>query len=112
MDVNGILTELNEIESTEALIAERKSKMKSNMQSNRAAIVEEIKMLVSGLNIAPSELFAADALSSKQRKTRGPVQAKYRGPNGEEWSGRGITPSWLSALIAQGRTKEEFAVVQ
>ena len=108
MDMKEFLAELNEIESTEAEIAERKSKM----ESNRAAIVEEIKMLVSGLNIAPSELFAADALSSKQRKTRGPVQAKYRGPNGEEWSGRGITPSWLSALIAQGRTKEEFAVVQ
>jgi DNA-binding protein H-NS len=108
MDMKEFLAELNEIESTEAEIAERKSKM----ESNRAAIVEEIKMLVSGLNIAPSELFAADALSSKQRKTRGPVLVKYRSPTGDEWSGRGLTPRWLNDMIAQGRAKEEFAVAQ
>ncbi len=38
------------------------------------------------------------------------VAAKYRGPNGETWSGRGLTPKWLSALITDGRTKEEFAI--
>jgi DNA-binding protein H-NS len=38
------------------------------------------------------------------------VAAKYRGPNGETWSGRGLTPKWMAALIAQGQTKESFAV--
>lgn len=38
------------------------------------------------------------------------VAAKYRGPNGEAWSGRGLTPRWLAALVADGKTKEEFAV--
>lgn len=38
------------------------------------------------------------------------VAAKYRGPNGETWSGRGLTPKWLTALIAQGQSKESFAV--
>ncbi len=40
----------------------------------------------------------------------GVVAAKYRGPQGETWSGRGLMPRWLSALIAQGRTREEFAI--
>jgi DNA-binding protein H-NS len=44
----------------------------------------------------------------KQAKT--PVAAKFRGPNGETWSGRGLTPKWLSALIAQGQSKESFAI--
>lgn len=38
------------------------------------------------------------------------VPAKYRGPAGESWSGRGLTPRWLAALVAQGKAKEEFAV--
>ncbi len=38
------------------------------------------------------------------------VAPKFRGPNGETWSGRGLMPRWLSALVAQGRTKEQFAV--
>jgi len=40
------------------------------------------------------------------------VAAKYRGPNGETWSGRGLTPKWLAALIAAGKRKEEFAIQQ
>lgn len=36
--------------------------------------------------------------------------AKFRGPNGESWSGRGLMPRWLSALVAQGRTRDEFAI--
>ena len=38
------------------------------------------------------------------------VPVKYRGPNGETWSARGLMPRWLTALVAQGRTKEEFSV--
>lgn len=38
------------------------------------------------------------------------VAAKFRGPNGESWSGRGLTPRWLSALLAQGKTKQDFAI--
>jgi DNA-binding protein H-NS len=40
-----------------------------------------------------------------------PVAAKFRGPNGETWSGRGLTPRWLATLIAQGQPKESFAIV-
>jgi DNA-binding protein H-NS len=48
---------------------------------------------------------------AKATKKAGPVvAAKFRGPNGETWSGRGLTPKWLAALVAQGRTKEEFAI--
>ena len=34
--------------------------------------------------------------------------AKYKGPNGEAWSGRGRTPRWLRALEAEGRDRREF----
>ena len=44
------------------------------------------------------------------RKVGTPVAAKFRGPNGETWSGRGLMPKWLSALVAQGQSKETFAV--
>lgn len=38
------------------------------------------------------------------------VAAKYRGPNGETWSGRGLMPRWLSALVTQGQVKESFLI--
>jgi DNA-binding protein H-NS len=45
-----------------------------------------------------------------KRKSASAVAAKYRGPNGETWSGRGLTPRWLATLVAQGQTKEDFAI--
>jgi DNA-binding protein H-NS len=53
---------------------------------------------------------AADKPVRAAKKTSNPVAAKFRGPNGEVWSGRGLTPKWLSALVAQGRSKDEFAI--
>lgn len=38
------------------------------------------------------------------------VAAKYRGPNGETWSGRGLTPKWMATLIAQGQPKDAFLI--
>lgn len=51
------------------------------------------------------------SVSSTQRKSAGkPVAAKFRGPNGETWSGRGLSPRWLSILIEQGASRDDFAI--
>ena len=57
---------------------------------------------------------ATKAPADKARKTgsTGTVAPKFRGPNGEVWSGRGLTPKWLAALIADGKQKEQFAIQQ
>lgn len=58
----------------------------------------------------------AKATSAKRaagnKKSGNTVAAKYRGPNGETWSGRGLMPRWLSTLVAQGKPKENFAINQ
>lgn len=53
---------------------------------------------------------AKRAVRKTAGKTGAKVAAKYRGPNGETWSGRGLMPRWLAALVKQGRKKEDFAV--
>jgi DNA-binding protein H-NS len=46
---------------------------------------------------------------SRAAKTSSPV--KYRGPNGETWSGgRGRKPQWIVDALKQGRDLEDFAV--
>ncbi len=47
---------------------------------------------------------------SPRRQSTTKVAPKFKGPNGETWSGRGLIPRWLSALVAQGRAKDEFAI--
>lgn len=53
---------------------------------------------------------AAAEKPAKAKKATAAVAAKYRGPNGETWSGRGLTPKWLASLIAQGSTKEQYLI--
>lgn len=38
------------------------------------------------------------------------VAAKYKGPNGETWSGRGLTPKWMATLIESGSSKDAFLI--
>ena len=38
------------------------------------------------------------------------IAPKYRGPGGETWAGRGATPRWLSALLKEGHSIEEFLI--
>jgi DNA-binding protein H-NS len=40
------------------------------------------------------------------------VAAKYRGPNGETWSGRGLKPRWMTAAISDGKKAEDFLIAQ
>ena len=47
---------------------------------------------------------------ARKAKTGAPVAPKYRGPDGETWTGRGLPPRWLAALIAAGRSKESFLI--
>lgn len=57
----------------------------------------------------------ADGQTKKPRKTSSKltgnkVAVKYRGAEGQSWSGRGLMPRWLKTLVTDGRTKEEFLV--
>jgi DNA-binding protein H-NS len=38
------------------------------------------------------------------------VAAKYRGPSGETWAGRGAKPRWLVAAIKEGKKLEDFLI--
>lgn len=52
----------------------------------------------------------AKVVRSKVGKGTATVAAKFSGPNGETWSGRGLTPRWLASLLAQGKLKEDFVI--
>ncbi len=68
-------------------------------------------------NSGRRKLVKASGLTSKKATVKprskaagAVVAAKFKGPDGESWSGRGLMPRWLTALVASGRSKEEFAV--
>lgn len=38
------------------------------------------------------------------------VPAKYRGPEGETWAGRGAQPRWLVAALKEGKKLDDFLI--
>ena len=51
---------------------------------------------------------AADALKAPRKK----IAPKYRGPDGGTWTGRGMTPRWLTGALKDGKTLEDFLIVK
>lgn len=64
------------------------------------------------------QLAALDALMGKPKpvkveeptRSRASPKVTHRGPNGEEWRSRGAKPKWLTALLAQGHSEDEYRV--
>lgn len=61
-----------------------------------------------GLKATPAGGAVRGASASAKPKRK--VAPKYRGPNGETWTGRGLPPRWLAALEAAGRKRESFLI--
>ncbi len=108
-----------------ALIAAAEAKRRDKLDDAKSALRAEMERRAAELGIALGDLFstpeqqapAEQAAGKNGRRARKPRDdigakraAKYRGPNGEEWSGRGRTPNWLAALEAEGRGREEFLI--
>lgn len=73
--------------------------------------VQEILAKMAAYGITVKDL---ETVKGRSRKTASPptrhAAVKFRGPNGEVWSGRGLMPRWLTALVAEGKSKEDFAI--
>lgn len=73
--------------------------------------ISQVKRLVTDYSLTASDCgFRSGGDVAPAGKVRAPVPVKYRGPDGQTWSGRGRAPNWLVALEAQGRNKGEFLV--
>lgn len=55
-------------------------------------------------------LAGSGSLKVKSKRAGTVVAPKYRGPDGQTWSGRGLMPRWLAALVAQGQSRDQFLI--
>lgn len=103
------MTALLDIQNQIALLQKQAEDIKSQ-EFDKA--VQEIKAKMDAFGITIADLQGSKVRARKVvvGKVGTPAPVKYRGPNGETWSGRGLTPRWLSAQVAAGKNKESFAV--
>ena len=98
------------------LIDEAQAKRAEKVEVEKAALLTEFRERAAAIGVTIESLIPPSGRLGQPRsrptETTGIVPAKYRGPNGEEWSGRGRKPRWLETLIAEGRESTEFLIDQ
>jgi DNA-binding protein H-NS len=95
-----------------------KSRIDAEIDARKAKEIDVLRAKVKEsaqlLGVSVEELLglpsAAHRAKKETKNSRGKQPAKYRGPGGEEWSGRGPIPRWLKAMLAKGKAKEDFLI--
>lgn len=104
MEDDNLSLKLQEIQKLQEELLQKKNEV-------RAEGVAKVQALIDQLDIDVSELrFKSQSQVKPVVRKSGMVAPKYRGPNGETWTGRGRQPKWLAALIAEGHALEEFLI--
>lgn len=82
--------------------------LREKQANKRKEVITKIKELAASINVSV-EIKEADRRSSRKGIK---VPVKYRHPEDAEktWTGRGVTPKWLQALLEAGHSKAEFEV--
>ena len=101
------------VQELTALIGSAEGRRREKLDEAKAALWAEMEEKAAAIGLTLDAMRSASSgRASAERKTRKdagtPVAAKFRGPNGEEWSGRGRPPTWLTVLEADGRNREQF----
>ena len=96
-------------ESELQAVIESAEKALKNLQANkRKDVIAQIKELAASIDVVV-EIHEADKKSVRKGVK---VPIKYRHPEDPEktWTGRGVMPTWLQALINAGHDRSEFEV--
>ena len=116
---------MNELVKLRQQISDMEKQATELQKKNRPAVLAQLREQMAAYGITAEELnrpapkapkprqpVAKAASPAKNKKPAAPSPAKYRGPEGQEWTGRGTAPKWLNDLVAGGKTREGFLINQ
>lgn len=94
-------------------IADKETDLEHQREQLHVKGVRTIQEIVDRLGVRPEEIrwpSLRTTLESRVRRNRGIVKPKYRGPDGELWSGRGRKPHWVVNVMNQGEDLENYRI--
>lgn len=92
----------------QAVIESAERALKLKQANKRKEVITQIKELAASidLNIEIIE----EAKKSIRKGIKVPVKYRHPEDNEKTWTGRGVTPKWMRALIDAGHDPSEFEV--
>jgi DNA-binding protein H-NS len=99
------LADLNElIARAQKAIAAKKDDVKNEF-------IAKMRADAAARGLSFDEIMGKGPGGRRQRSDKGvKLKPKYKGPNGEIYTGRGPTPKWLKALERKGEKREKYLV--
>lgn len=89
----------------QALMAQAEAARKAELST----VIADIKTKMREMGITVDDLGDGKSKSSGKAKTK--AEPKFRGPNGETWSGGpGRKPQWVVDAVAAGKNIEDFRI--
>jgi DNA-binding protein H-NS len=87
------------------LIANAQQALVTKQKQERKAVIAEIHALAESAGITV-------VIQDAGKVTQSKVAPKYRNPDQptQTWSGRGVKPRWLAALVGAGHDPQEFLI--
>ena len=109
------LADINsQIKKHDEQIAQLRKQAEELRSKERAAVIEEVRQKIAeyGLSVADLKLSVRGAPGKRSGAAAQPkAVGKYRGPNGESWSGgRGRKPRWVTEALASGKSLSDFEI--
>jgi DNA-binding protein H-NS len=95
------------VNQAQALMAQAEQVRKQEL----AAVIADIKAKMKEYGITVADLGTVSAAPRKAGAAKTKGAPKYRGPNGETWSGGpGRKPDWVRNVLAAGQNIEDYAI--
>ncbi len=93
------------VSQAQALMAQAEQVRKQEL----ANVISDIKAKMKEYGITVEDLGGGSVRKSTGTKSKS--AAKFRGPNGELWSGGpGRKPEWVKAVLASGKSIEDYRI--
>ena len=107
---NEILETIQEqIEALQKQAQEIKAKEFTSALTKTQTLINNYGIQVSDLRF-PRVTENRSNSEAKDKKVTQKAPIKYRGPNGETWTGRGLKPRWITTLMDSGTALESLLV--
>ncbi len=104
------MTEYNNLSENELLtvINEAEKALKDKQLKKHKEVIAQIKELATSIGVTVE----ISEIEKKPIKKGKKVAAKYCNPDdpSNTWTGRGVAPKWMQALISAGHDKSEFLI--
>ena len=94
--------ELLELEALELEVTNRRKALRDDA-------IRQAQSIINQFSLQPT-YFHFGEVEPLRKGRRGPVSPKYRGPQGEMWTGRGRTPKWVEEVKKAGKKLEDFLI--